>query len=206
MTVREHLEQVQEFLHSDFRRTVRLTTAMLIAAVAMGFLTGRSAPDEVEMVISAFMEMIQQAGVVMEDGEISVFSLLSNNWQAMMVAMFYGILPFVHLPSIVIVSNGLLVGMLGAWFQNQGGSMVAYAAGILPHGIFELAALVLAASCGSMVCRISTNRCLKRPQKEPDVNSFIRAMEVLLFAVAPLTVIAAFIETYITPVLLQQFM
>ena len=112
-----------------------------------------AAPEVVDKVLEAFMNQIQEAGVVDETGELSVFALLMNNWRAMLTSAIWGLIPFLFLPVLSLFVNGALVGLLGGWVLQRGGSLAFYCAGILPHGVFEIPALVLSAACGVYLCR-----------------------------------------------------
>ena len=81
-----------------------------------------------------------------------------------------------------------------------------YLAALLPHGIFELAALVLAAACGVYLCRNIGRLVTNSPKKIPAVELLTDLLRVLVMVIAPLTAAAAFIESYITPVIASLFM
>ena len=81
-----------------------------------------------------------------------------------------------------------------------------YLAALLPHGIFELAALVLAAACGVYLCRNIGRLVTNSPKKIPAVELLTDLLRVLVMVIAPLTAAAAFIESYITPVIASFFM
>ena len=44
------------------------------------------------------MAMVEDAGIMDSDGNISPFGLLTNNWTAMLLAVVYGFVPFLFLP------------------------------------------------------------------------------------------------------------
>ena len=84
--------------------------------------------------------------------------------------------------------------------------MLLYFAGLLPHGVFELTALVLSIACGIHLC-ISLNRMiLKSSRHVPMVETLSDLLRVMLLLVAPMTIAAAIIEAYITPIVMSLFM
>ena len=80
--MREHLSQLGCFLREDLRRTAIGCAIGMVAAIALGAVVGALAPEVVTQVMEAFMEMILEAGVVDEAGNLSPFALLLNNWRA----------------------------------------------------------------------------------------------------------------------------
>ena len=84
--------------------------------------------------------------------------------------------------------------------------MVLYLAGILPHGIFELPALVIAAACGVCLCRNMGRLVTSSPKRVPMVELLSDLLRVLLFWSLPMTVAAAFPEAYVTPLVMALFM
>ena len=204
--LREQAALLGKFLCGDFRRTLGWCALGMALGVLLGVVLGLSFPERAYQVLNAFMEQAEESGVVDTEGELSVFALLMNNWRAMLLSALWGLIPFLFLPVLSLFVNGALVGLLGGWVLQNGGSLPLYFAGILPHGVFELPALVLSAACGVYLCRGLCRIILNRPDKAPAVVLFSELLRVLVLVVAPLTVCAAFIECYVTPVVMAFFM
>ena len=112
------------------------------------------------------------------------------------------------------LAYGALGPLLPSGRWGDGASLLAavafgaglYLAALLPHGIFELAALVLAAACGVYLCRNIGRLVTNSPKKIPAVELLTDLLRVLVMVIAPLTAAAAFIESYVTPVIASFFM
>ena len=204
--LKEQLSLLGQFLRTDFRKVFIGCLLAMALAIVLGFVVGSLSPETVNTVLEQFMAMVEDAGIMDSDGNISPFGLLTNNWSAMLLAVVYGFVPFLFLPAISIVSNGLLIGLLAAWYHSNGISMGLYLAGILPHGIFELPALVIAAACGVCLCRNMGRIVTSSPQRVPMVELLSSLLRVLLFLVMPMTVLAAFLEAYVTPIVMALFL
>jgi len=92
---------------------------------------------------------------------------------------------------LVIVFNAALLGILGRYLIASGYSWRFLAAGVLPHGIVELPAIFLA---GAMAIHAVKRRM-----------PFWRRLTRGLARVAPLLLVAAAIETFITPWMMSHF-
>lgn len=204
--LREQIQLLSTFLKSDFRKTlIRCGAAMLIIAL-LGGASGLAFPEVVEETLAMFMDVVEDAGVIDEEGNFSVFALLANNWSAMLISAAYGLIPFAFLPAISLFSNSFLIGVMAAWYHTSGVSLLIFAAGILPHGIFELPALVLSIACGIYLCRNVSRAVIGRENHRPFTELLCDLLRVLLLLVAPMTVAAAFIECYITPLVIALFL
>lgn len=204
--ITEQFSLLGGLLRSRFRRTLGLCAIGLALAAAAGFGIGVMLPEQAVQVMGSFMAQIQESGVISEEGTLSVFGLLMNNWRAMLISAAYGFIPFLFLPAVSLVMNGLLLGLLAGLFQAEGTSLLVFAAGILPHGIFELPALIFSIACGVTLCRNMCRIVSGSPKKRPLLEMLEDLLRVMVLIVAPLTVAAALVECYITPVIMGAVM
>ena len=111
------------------------------------------AVPELRLGFSAYLQHLFQ-GMDLTDGagNLSPLLLLANNLRACAVTMLYGLIPFVRLPALALGVNAVLLGGLAACYAATDTTMLLYAASLLPHGIFELPALILAFSMGLYIC------------------------------------------------------
>lgn len=202
----EQITLLSQFLRGRFGRTVGFCALGMLAAAALGVGIGLLFPAESVEVMRSFMAQVEEMGVVDEQGQLSVFSLLMNNWRAMLVSAAYGFIPFLFLPLLSLLTNGLLLGILAAVLQSGGTSLLAYLAGILPHGIFELPALVLSVACGVTLCRNLCGLVVSSSDRVPLLQLLEELLRVLVLLVAPMTVVSAFIECYVTPTVMRLFL
>ena len=91
-------------------------------------------------------------------------------------------------------------------YLMQGYGLGVYLVGILPHGVFELTALILACTLGLLICRTGTDRLRRKKEAVPLWPRLQDCLRVFLFAVVPLLALAALVEAYVTPVLLALVM
>lgn len=106
----------------------------------------------------------------------------------------------------LLLINALLIGALLEHVRQEHGLLVV-AAGILPHGIFEIPALLIAAALGfqlgGWLLRALSGRM---PGGRPAVAEFatygLRQTRWFLVLVVPLLAVAAVIEAYLTPAII----
>lgn len=144
---------------------------------------------------SLFPEDIGEMGGL----ELAQF-LLVNNSRAFLLSIA-GVLTLGLLTVWAMVFNGIIVGNVGAAVAETVG--IDYIlVGLLPHGIFELPALFIAAGVGfRLLYRVgerilgSRDAILTKP--------YLYRTAVLVFAGWLLLVVAAFVEAFVTPALLE---
>ena len=128
-------------------------------------------------------------------------AIFANNLTAAFSAILWGLVPFAYLAAFPLGFNFFLVGALGAYYVRSGSSLGVYLVGILPHGIFELPALVLFCAAGLYLCSRVTARV--RGDKEVRILRTLSEVSTLfLYVILPLLAAAALMETYVTPRLL----
>lgn len=159
--------------------------------------------DQARAIVESFMAEVQQSGLLDESGNISPLALLGNNLQATLTAAVLGFVPFVFLPVFSLVVNG---GVIGAVLALSGAMGVPawqmILLGLLPHGIFEIPAILLGIAMGIYLCRQMNGMVRKRPGT-PRLEAILpQLVRVAVFGVLPLLTLAAVVETYVTPVLL----
>lgn len=107
--------------------------------------------------------------------------------------------PLIVVPAAILLINGYLLGMVGTIVTNEVSLWAALAA-LLPHGIFEMPALVIAAAAGfrfgiavlkKIKSKIRRNEFSVSNDFEKSLRLFVLSA-ILLFA-------AAIMETYVTP-------
>ena len=155
--------------------------------------------------LRTFAQQMAELGIMDTTGRVDVLALFGNNVRATVFSIAYGFIPFIYLPALSIGINSLLLGLFAGVYVNNGISLLAYFAGIVPHGIFELPALILALSSGIYLCRKVTDyvRHNEKGVMGPLMKDLLR---LFVMHIIPLLVAAAVIEAYVTPQLLKLFL
>lgn len=202
----EHLTELRAFLRRDLRRLPLIFAGVFLLSCFVGYAVCAASPQLTETVVDYFNQMISDSGLADETGNISFVGMLMNNWFAMVFTILYGFLPFLFLPVITAVSNALIIGAMAAFYRLKAIPMSAFFAGIVPHGIFEIPALVLAVSLGFLLCRNLVRIILHSDKAVPMVDLLANILRTMLFVIFPLLLIAAAIECYITPGIMSLFL
>ena len=196
---------VLSYLRRELRRPLLAALICLVLGIILGVGVGTAVPHSIDDAMASFEAQVREAGIIGRDGSLSMAGLLANNWRAMLIAFLCGAVPFLYLPAVSLLTNGMLLGLLGTRFVTEGRGLLYYLAGILPHGIFEVAALVLSAACGVALCRYMKRLVTSDPQRQSAAQLLSELLRVMLLVVAPLTVLAAGVEAHLTPLILSLF-
>lgn len=129
-----------------------------------------------------------------------IFIFLNNvikSFLVILLGFFFGLVPIYF-----IYINGVGIGEVIAIAQTQTKWDVILAA-LLPHGIFEIPAIIIASSAGLHL----GHRFYRYLRYREDFRApFFRAMSIFTHFVLPLLIIAAIIETFITPIFISYFL
>lgn len=198
------MKDIKSILH-DIKLHIVMATLLFAAGIAAGIVL----QDVLSRILeTAFEELAQEAEFIrsIPTYQQALF-IFGNNAR---VAVMSGILAFVPAlgllsPVLIMGMNGTVIGVAPAFFDMGWSDFVL---AILPHGIFEVPALILASAVG-IKFSISTLKAviafLSPPPNISGSDAFLTEIKpgwraVKLFAVIiPLLVIAAFVEVYISP-------
>ena len=199
--MKKQLRAIGDFWRAEYGRYVGMTAAAFLVLLVLAYIAGRLFPDIPVTVISAFNEDIAGSGIVQEDGSFNMLALFANNLRAMVLGILYGFIPFLYLPALALGVNAAILGMLASLIDGQ---WLLLAAGILPHGIFELPALFLSLAAGLCLCK-NINAYIRKNEKGIMKPLLLNILRVTVLLVLPLLVIAAIMESYVTPAVMQLF-
>ncbi len=124
--------------------------------------------------------------------------IFANNSVKSLIAMLGGFF-FGVLPIIFVISNGYILGLAVSYRLPQWGTLRIIAA-ILPHGILEIPAILIACSYGVWLGIKFAEALFRGKEFRPYL---IRALKIYLRVVLPMLFVAAIIEAFITPVLVH---
>ncbi len=133
---------------------------------------------------------------------IGTILLFWNNLTAALVMIVFGVI--LGLPTIfALIINGGALGVLAPLISYQGENpLIFYLLGIVPHGIFEVPAILIAGAIGLKI----GFQLLFPPSSSPrlsNLKSNFNLVVNLLPGLVILLAIAAIIEIYLTPQLLN---
>ncbi len=195
-----HLTRV--FLQGEFRNQLRITGIAFLVLLVLGFITGLILPHMAEQFVGFLAG--QMGDIAQQEGVSLLGLLLSNNLRASLFTVFYGLLPYIYLPALSLGMNSLVLGFFAAYYVNNGQSFLVYLAGIVPHGIFEIPALIFSIAMGLYLCQHLTDT--KSRQEGSLLQLLQQLLRVYVLRVIPLLAIASVVEAFITPRLMQLFL
>jgi stage II sporulation protein M len=147
----------------------------------------------VEGSVAEFVQLVHGMGPL----GLFVFIVINNVVKAA-VMMCLGIV-FGLVPILFLVSNGIVLAVAAAIIAEQHGALVAVA-GLVPHGIIELPAVLLAAAAGLRLGAVAIER-VRRPGTDVKTE-LVKAWRFFVALILPALLVAAVIETVVTPFLL----
>ena len=192
--MKKQLRALGDFWREEYGRWVGMTAVAFLVLVVLSYISAT--------ILTYFNEVVADSGIVRDDGSFSALALFGNNLRAMVLSTLYGFIPFLYLPALSMGVNAILLGMVAS---SVNGQWLLLAAGILPHGIFELPALCLSLAAGLCLCQ-NINRYIRKNEKGIMTPLLLNILRVTGLVVIPLLVVAAIMESYVTPAVMQLFM
>jgi stage II sporulation protein M len=194
-----------------YRKYFKYAARALGAGFVVGFVYFMLRPDQekkaLEFVLRSLKDIKLQGSPL-----VLALTLFYHNARASVVAVTAGVIPFLFLPILDPLLNGGVLGLLVSVTKHQGLDVPRLVlTKILPHGIFELTAVLYTTSLGLYLsvgmgkkAVAAWNKRTNEPPAEAAVEPESLARNVFrsfLLVVLPLLLLAAFIEGFITPIL-----
>jgi len=142
-----------------------------------------------------------------EAPQLSFSYIFLNNLRAIIVSLIFGVLTLsVGGIMAYLLNIGLVGGVLGLSGGLGYSPVMVLIVGVLPHGIFEITAVVITSAAilhmGVMLVTPDPNRTMS----QVFIESLANWSRILVGFALPLLIIAAGIEAYITPMLIAHFL
>ena len=186
---------LKEYIFS-LRRVVLAAFLVFIFAVLLGYFSAQSSPEEAGIVLEQLREMLEP---MIETSSLGQFLIIFLNnsiiaFLAVILGLIFGIFPF-----LVLFSNGSILGII-VYFTQVRNDWLTILTLTLPHGIFEILAVILACAVGFKLGRVTLGKIFK---KEVSIKTELNvALSFFLRFLFPLLAIAAAIEVF----LIRQFL
>ncbi|TVR81019.1 MAG: stage II sporulation protein M [Rhodospirillales bacterium] len=172
---------------------IGLSAVLFGLGVVLGLAMLRVAPEMAAAIMADVEEFIGTARGLSRL-EIFLF-IVTNNVFKTLVMMMLGVILGIA-PVFFLVSNGAVLAIVAAGAGAAEGAAVVIA-GLVPHGIIELAAVFMGAAAGLHLGTVMVQRILARPVLfMPWVKS---AWRLFVRVLLPMLILAGAIETWITP-------
>jgi stage II sporulation protein M len=227
LLARLYLEE-RDAWRKHYRKYFKYAARALGAGFVAGFVYFMLRPDQekkaLEFVIRALKDIDLQGTPL-----VLALTLFYHNTRASVVAVAAGVVPFLFLPILDPLLNGGVLGLLVSVTKHQGLDVPRLVlTKILPHGVFELTAVLYSTSLGLYLSaglgrkavaawKNRTNKPPAGPPTGPDPTNFPvsypdrmaaepeslarNVVRSFVLIVLPLLLVAAFIEGFITPIL-----
>jgi stage II sporulation protein M len=178
-------------------RAVLLAIAIFLIAAVIGGIAVTNSPAVGEELMELINEEIFTQ-LMSENPAIVTLNIFINNLQASTI-LFLGGVSFGLITLLILTLNGFIIGVVAEMIRQEQG-LLFFLAGVLPHGIFEIPAFILAGSYGILLGMEVWRELKGDGDAVAAAGTYGRKF---LLLVLPLLAIAACIEGFITPEILN---
>ena len=185
-----------QFYREALGESLLITAAAFVIICLLAFGAGLLNKSIPALAMDYVQRIMDIKDIVTDEGGIDL---------AAPVSVLYGFIPFLYLTALALGMNAIILGIFAAYFVNTGTSLLVYFAGILPHGVFELSALLLAFACGFLLCK-RTTQYVRKNTKGMMKPLMLELLRVFVMHILPLLAVAAVVETFVTPAVMALFM
>lgn len=177
--------------------TIIITFLLFFAMITVGWVGSEQNPSLGQELIKIFEKEV--AGQIDDTDHFDMcLKIFFNNLQAC-ILLFLGGASFGVLTIIIMSLNGIVIGAIME-IVSKDHSALFVAAAILPHGIFEIPAFILSGALGLLLAQSLIAEWNNGNDTAGDARRF---GHLFVLYVIPLIALAAFVEAFITPVVIQ---
>ncbi len=196
----------------DYSRIFTWVTIICVSVFMLIYFTLVTQPDLTMELMKRVGEQIERQAELLGSDNINnsldlFWFILKNNLMVTGYILLVAFIPLVVLPFLFSFSTTSSIAIVLAAVKVQGESpLKIFTIGVLPHGIVEIIALLLASSIGIYLSKQLFKKIFSKKRSEIRLLSVIwQAVRSFLLVVAPLITIAALIEGFITPTIMKMF-
>lgn len=197
-------EWYRQVISSTLRR-LALPAGIAAALALVGFMVGMQLVERYPL-ISEGLDLSQAGGNLNQLLEIypllgaaSAFGILWQNLRVLLLALVMGIFTFGVLGVLPLFATMGVAGFLSAALVGSGLSIWSMTALLLPHGLLEIPAAVLATAAVLEAGAILATPTPGKTIGEVWISTVADWAKIMLGLVLPMLVVASLIEVFITP-------
>mgnify|MGYP003379442599 CR=1 FL=1 len=196
---------IGRFLRRDAWSLLWFCTGVFVVTGIFCYWILRGREQELMQMLENLVEMFQQKGI-QDSQDITPWLLIGNNLKATGLIVVLGVVPFLFLPLVALGENAAILSVAAAGYRMLGIPLSTFWAGLLPHGILELPAIVLSAVLGCYLCREVVKIVIRSPKRKT-LNAILeKSLTCYFLVVVPMILAAGFLEAYVTPMILNGFL
>ncbi|BAI60263.1 conserved hypothetical protein [Methanocella paludicola SANAE] len=184
----------------ELRAFIAIIVALFCLSAALGYVIPGMYPELVDALLSGLQDKADQ--LTGQQPLLMMLGIFWNNALASLLALIFGLVAGLF-PLFFVMANGLAIGIvLEMVVAKMGavGGILLFLAGILPHGVLELPAVLISAAIGLKLGYLALLSLIKR--QDVVTGELMAGLMVFVFWIVPMLFVAAFIETFITSALL----
>jgi stage II sporulation protein M len=182
---------------STLANAIIVTFLLFFTTIMVGWVGSAQNPS----VGQSLMDLFEKEVAGQMDGEDPYdmcLKLFTNNLQAC-ILLFLGGASFGILTIFIMSLNGIVIGAI-LQLVSKDHTALFVAAALVPHGIFEIPAFILSGALGILLAQSLIAEWYGTEDTAADAGAFGR---LFLLYVLPLVAAAAFVEAFITPVVIH---
>jgi stage II sporulation protein M len=187
----------------DMRAFIGIVVALFLLSAAIGYMVPAASPEATSALLSGLQDKAESLSG--QSPPAMMLGIFANNAVGSLMALLLGLIAGLF-PLFFVASNGMVIGiMLEIVVEKLGaaGGATVFAAGILPHGVLELPAVLISTAIGLKLGYAALRTLLKGDGR---VAAELKdGLLIFLFWLVPILFLAAFIETFVTGAILAYF-
>ncbi|MDR2855756.1 MAG: stage II sporulation protein M [Methanomicrobiales archaeon] len=196
------INEIDTITHTDTSKLslgiyIVFSCAMFFFFIAIGYWTAQADSAVGDQIYNMFQDVVV-TGIASDSAAAMSFQIFINNVQ-ICALIFLGGATFGLFTLFLLMTNGIVIGVLiEVLLRDMSASVLMV--GLLPHGIFEIPAVLVSAALGMIIARGLWGEL---SGKGDALDSAKYAGRLFILYVVPFIFVAACVEGFITPFVME---
>ena len=198
--IKEYIHFTNQYAIKHAKVQIIINSVIFVVLAIASFFAIRFLPiDSVKELYEAISEMLNSKDLTNSDGTLSFWGVFLNNLKACGLICLSGLIPILFLPVLYLSINA---GVIGAFMgiidvMTVANVILMFVMFVLPHGVFEIPAMILSGAIGSKLCAFYYRKMFGFAKEEKFLFHIKGCLGMFIFYAFPLLLIAGFIEAVV---------
>lgn len=198
--IKDYISFTNKYIKENMLRHIVINSLFFVVVLLLAFIAMFALPKEqVKDIYEYIIEIMQSKDVTTADGTLSFWGIFFNNLRAGFFISAFGFIPGLFLPLFYVCLNAGLVGAILGIIEvmTAESAFLSFIKYILPHGIFEIPALILEGAIGTKLCAFLLRKIFGYAKEEKFRFHIKGFFGIFVVYVVPMLIVAAFIEAVV---------
>lgn len=195
-----------EYWNDGFAAYISIALFLYAGLLFAGYFVCRFVPGLGQQTAAVYGSFTEMMGLTQQSGIVLLLVLFLGKLAFSAGTFLLGFIPFIPIGTLLALLQAWVLGAFAAYCGEVGAGLRFYITGIIPHGIFEIPAQILALAAGLHLYCTMTEKVVTGGRTGAITHTMHNGLKVIGILIVPLLLLAVLMECFGTSRLLAQML